>query len=381
MSQENNVKNSSKTNIKNNALDTVRLVAICAVILLHTVSGILDNYPDQMTEIQISVYSLIKYMCEIGVPLFLMVSGALMLDPERELSWEKLHRKNIRRLVLALLIFGTVFALSEGIYNCYFCSGFKKLKEAEGIIGYLASSGKIGKFLSVFLTSLKAVFTGDSWAHLWYMYVIIGIYLILPLLRVFVAKVEEKILGFLILLLVFMQSVVPMIGEVLEWKIEFGLPINGIYLTYFLLGYYLWKFRPFESDAENRKLLYQTSIFLVVLAVMISFAPEGTKIEYWSPIVLFISMAVFTKIITPAGDGTAKKKQNNDFIYSIRSMSFGMYLIHTVFLNFCYKFLGITPLLCGGYVLIPVIAVIDFAFAYVGAWIMKKIPWFGKNVV
>lgn len=371
----------SEVKKNNNALDIARLVAICAVILLHTVTGVLDNYPKQMSGTQIAVYSAIKCLCEIGVPLFLMISGALMLDPERNVTWERLHKKNIRRLVLALLIFGTVFALGECVYNTCFASDFHRIT---------ASSDSVG---GMFMDSLKAVLTGKSWAHLWYMYIIIGIYLLLPILRAFTERAEEKAYGLMLLLLILMQSVVPVAEELLGWRLELELPIKGIYLTYFLLGYYLVKYDPFHvkdcntEAGADRKSLYLAGILMAVLAVILSFEHELSNMGYSSPIVLVIAVSVFVRILTlgtvPASLAQEKTEdgRKKGFVYSFRSLSFGMYLIHTVFLNFCYKVLGITPLLLGGYVLIPVIAVLDFAFAYIAAWIMKKLPWFGKNVV
>lgn len=340
-----------------NYLDVLRLVGIFAVITIHTVTGVSDIMSEQMSEIQLGIYNAIKHLGEIGVPLFLMVSGAIMLDPDKTITIKKLFGKYIKRFVLALLIFGTVFAFGELVYK-----------------------GADGNALELFLRALKRVAVGKSWAHLWFMYVIIGIYLLLPLLRAFTAKADEKVYTYCFVLLALMQSVLPTVLKLLEIKCAFKLPISGIYLTYFLAGYYLRRYPLF--DEENRRLLYTAGIVFAVLLIVIPIcevsSPENrfSGIGYSSPAVLVMSFAVFEWARTMKNGSRLQ-----EIAAAVRPYVFGMYLVHTVFINFMYKVLGITPLLLGGYVLIPVIIVFTFAFSFVVSFIMKKIPWFGRSVV
>lgn len=342
---------------KTQFLDVLRLVGILAVIILHTVSGVADNMSEQMSGTQLAVYTAIKQVCEIGVPLFLMVSGALMLDPEKNITIKLLFKKYLKRLVLALLIFGTVFAFGELIF--------------------MDASGSIPKLI---LRALKRVALGKSWAHLWFMYIIIGIYLLLPVLRVFTARADEKVFTYCIVLLIVMQSILPAVLSLIDAGFAVELPVRGIYLTYFLMGYYLRKY-PLFSDA-NRKALYSVGTVVALWLIAVPFfrlmasETDLSVAGYSSPAVLVLSVVVY--------EWAAGRKKDSALCRiatGVRPYVFGMYLVHTVFINFLYKVLGVSTLLLGGYILIPVVAVFTFAFSFVVSYIMKKIPWFGDNVV
>ena len=94
-------------------LDLLRFIAISCVLMLHIISGITDTIPEQMTTVQLGVYHFLKSLCTVGVPIFFMISGTLFLAPEKELTLKALFRKYLRKIVLALVLFGTFFAIME----------------------------------------------------------------------------------------------------------------------------------------------------------------------------------------------------------------------------------------------------------------------------
>ena len=51
-----------------------------------------------------------------AVPVFFMISGALLLDPERQMGWRKVGR-HVWRLALVLLTFGLAFCLMEQAFD------------------------------------------------------------------------------------------------------------------------------------------------------------------------------------------------------------------------------------------------------------------------
>lgn len=64
-------------------LDILRWISISAVVMLHVVSRVVDTIPEQMTAEQQNIYEMIKNMMTVGVPVFLMISGSLLLNPEK----------------------------------------------------------------------------------------------------------------------------------------------------------------------------------------------------------------------------------------------------------------------------------------------------------
>ncbi|MCI8301015.1 MAG: acyltransferase [Lachnospiraceae bacterium] len=98
----------SKNNQDTAYLDLLRWIAISAVVMLHVVSGVVDTIPEQMTVEQQNIYEMIKNMMTVGVPVFLMISGSLFLNPEKEIGMEQILKRYLSRILLALFLFGVV---------------------------------------------------------------------------------------------------------------------------------------------------------------------------------------------------------------------------------------------------------------------------------
>lgn len=345
-------------------IDLLRLIAILAVITLHTVTGVSDVFTSEMSVTQIKIYTAIKYPAEIGVPLFLMISGALMLDPKKKISIGKLYGVYIKRLVLALLIFGTVFAFGE-LY----------IKNRDAGIPELI------------FRAFKRVLTGKSWAHLWYMYVIIGIYIFIPLFRAFAAGADRKIYGYTVLAGFILLSLLPDCLGLFDIRLKMILPFKGIYIVYFMAGYYFREYSP-VSDNNYGQIRLLTAVVLIA-DVMAVFFEKKMTVDYSSSVTVLLTLCVFECVRLKYMSETGAAGRNGKtaffkiagFAGKIRNLIFGIYLIHTVFLNFSYKIIGVTPLACGGYILIPVFIIADFTASLIASKIMKMIPWFGNNVV
>lgn len=140
-------------------IDWLRIISAIAVIGIHITMTQPNNYSVQEIgksnyTILTCVYTLIQW----AVPVFLMISGNLLLHSNK-LAFTKVKKMSLR-MGAVLLLFGSVFALLEQVFE-------RKTLE----IGMLPNS--------VLMTLQQ-----KSWSHLWYLYILIGIYLILiPLKR------------------------------------------------------------------------------------------------------------------------------------------------------------------------------------------------------
>lgn len=328
-------------------LDLLRFTAISCVILLHIISGITDTIPEQMTIRQSGIYHSLKSFCTVGVPIFFMISGTLFLSPEKELPIKVLLQKYLRKIVLALVLFGTFFAIMELVIV------HKKFSVTFLWQGFLN------------------MLCGNSWAHMWYLFALIGLYLFLPLLKIFTAHAGKQVYLYLLILLFIVGSLLPTLEN--AWQIEFGfmMPVTGVCLFYYMCGYYIHTYAP-KTDSY-KKISIAT---LIVLALFLIYNCVIVGNYYWSyesPVIIVMSIIIYY---------LASFSQHNFSICSqLRDYYFGMYLVHTVFLNLAYKWFHITPLLFGGYILLPVFFLGVFGLSLLAAWIMKNIPILGKYVV
>ena len=135
--------------------DLLRVVAIFAMMMLHVAASQFDSVAVGSSEwFWFNFYDSIVRFC---VPVLVMISGIFFLDPKRTYSIEKLLKKNVFRLVTAYFFWAFCYAL------------------VDAFLEYRT-------FHMEFVQSLvKNTFTGRY--HLWFVYMMIGLYLLVPILR------------------------------------------------------------------------------------------------------------------------------------------------------------------------------------------------------
>lgn len=99
-----------------NYINSLRLLATLAVVFLHTSAGILDTREigDFDNRFFLACY---KYSMQFAVPLFVMISGALFLTPGKDVGFGLFISKYVRRIALALLLFGLPMCLIETYFS------------------------------------------------------------------------------------------------------------------------------------------------------------------------------------------------------------------------------------------------------------------------
>ena len=144
--------------------DIMRFIAILAVIMIHT-SAIFVISSDGTTA-DFVLANVLDSLSRFSVPLFLMISGALMLNEKKEIDNKKIFRSAAGFFVL-LVVWSIIYSLYDTV-----------------LLPYLSSSPISIK--SAILSAIK------GYGHLWYLYVTVGLYLITPVLRLFVKLKNNK---------------------------------------------------------------------------------------------------------------------------------------------------------------------------------------------
>ena len=88
---------------------------------------------------------------------------------------------------------------------------------------------------------------GHAWYHLWFLYMIIGLYILVPLIRVFTTYATKKQYHYLFILYFLFGSLLPLLQGVLilvddRLKISFSIKELMGFAGYFILGYYLFRY-------------------------------------------------------------------------------------------------------------------------------------------
>ena len=196
-------------------LDLLRIWAITAVLLLHAITPILTNaafYGSRSWYVGV----LLNEFARTGVPLFLMISGSLLLSDARSADIPCFYRKRLPRLLLPLLSWHTIY------YFYHVLTG--------------ASDASVYSYFS-------QLFGSGSAYHMWFIYSLLGMYLITPFLKRIADGCSMKQMGLLLLLLLFPGTLRPLWNMTTGFYIFLFDPLMECYFGYFLAGYLLSKLR------------------------------------------------------------------------------------------------------------------------------------------
>jgi surface polysaccharide O-acyltransferase-like enzyme len=305
---------STELHFFNNA-DTLRAMAILAVVFIHVLASV---------DYGVRVHSwghwwlpfLLDTFCRWCVPVFVMLSGALLLHPSKTENPLVFYRKRFFR-VGAPFIFWTIFYLFWRIY-------FKHEVINEKII--LAQS-----------------LTGQVYYHLYFLYVICVIYIFVPLWRFIIRRMAIQSLLFLIVVFLGLGSA----DNFLKIQYSSGFLLKGFswflpYTGYFLMGHVLR-----EYVTQGRSLIFLYFVFVVCFVFTAAGAyclfEDGSQGHFtrtyfssWFSITV-IPMSIFAFLIL-RNDGFVKSRKVELLLKAVSAASLGMFLVHPAFIDMADKF-------------------------------------------
>lgn len=325
-------------------IDVIRIVATFGVIALHVFC----------TEYHSSVGTYHWYVSVVGdslvrwsVPLFVMISGALFLQPAKDVSFRILLKKYIPRLLLAYVFWSIAYSTMTAI-------------------GYIINGRELRLGLLV------------PHFHLWYIPMLIGVYLLIPLLRKIVF--EEKLaraalliwIGYLIGCFCKFNQI-PQIGILFNSNSIIG------YAGYFVLGYYV---SYHNISTKQARWIYSLGIIGAIVCVcgniivsQIRGISDGTFLGNLGPHVVAMSLSLFVFIKKTVS--TIENKLMK-FVEYVRKDLFGIYLTHGIWLMIFNT--AIFRDICNQLITLPLITIIIFFFSLFTTKLIRHIPLLHKTV-
>ena len=267
-------------------IDILRIFAFVFIVMLHTLNR------QYGLAVWMSGYAVIS----IGVNLFIMISGYLLLD--RTETVKEFFRKRFFSILPLFIIFNIIYIY---FYNHSFIT-IKKI----------------------------------SAPHFWYIYMILGLYLLTPWLRKVLQYAEKE--TFYVVVLWFLCNVLNPYMQFFRFpKIPFShFPITG-FIGYYILGYYLKKYRyklekiPFICVIG----VYITGFLISVLSTKYVLVTTGNRISDFfdknSLGTFFMSVSFFIFWIK------FNFKNRNKVIRMISDSTYFAYLIHIIILHYVIK--------------------------------------------
>lgn len=357
-------------------IDLLRIIAITLMVLAHACDGFVSQFDTNKEAFLSGVFT--GSFVRSCVPLFAMITGVLLL-PTRE-SMTRFYKKRIGRIIVPLIAWSILLPLLFFVYLNFINPN--TVNPSIDMAGHSLKAELIKMGTFVFN------FNYDT-TPLWYLYMLIGLYLIMPIISAWLRQATQKEVRILLgiwavtLVLPYWQMVAPflgytgnfgsmgILGECFWNKYGTFYYFSG-FLGYIVLGYYLVKY-PLNWSMK-KTLSVSIPLFLVGYAItavgfqlmQIYFPGNYEYLEivwYFTGInVAMMTVAVFItiqKINIPASSALS----------TISSNMFGVYLVHFVFIQAMYDlFIGFNwPSMAK----IALITITTFAISYLITALMK----------
>ena len=347
--------------------DIIRIVAVFAVIVLHT--GVEHFYRIDTRTATWQGCNLYESLVRFCVPAFIMVSGRFLLDPGREYTLKKLYGVKILRLAAAYLFWSVFYVIADHQLARLFGSGVK-LTGSQFFMDVIA-----GKY------------------HLWFLPMMAGLYVVTPILRHLVEN-ERLTVYFLVLSLLFVFVIqtfdlIPFFHDTLTVNVD----RLDIKLVAGFSGYYVWGW--WLTRHELKPAVRKGICLAGLLAVLATVAVNGMigyrlhRAEEW----LLGSFSVNTLLAATAVFIFCQYHfRNKRFGSGARKLtgllgkwSFGIYLVHLfvlAYFNYILIRLDVMSFVCEHpLVSIPLTAAVVFLVSALFVSVLSRIPILNKYIV
>ena len=354
-------------------IDYIRVVACFLVMLVHAsenfyaadssgLAGNVSMLANEANRFWVAFYD--GFVGRTCVPLFMIVSAFLLVPMKPGVSMGEFYRKRFTRILPPMIVFMLLYTFLPLLWG--------------------------GMSWDQSLDDFKMLpFNFPSMAgHLWFMYPLISLYLIIPVVSPWLEKASAKdeltylgIFGVSTFIPWLHRFISPALWGECFWNGFSMLWYCSGYLGYLVMAHYI----RFHLDWDNAKKLRVGILCFLAGAAFTgwSFWLKGvpgqlieTPMLEWSwefctPNVLLASFGAFLMF------SCIERKEASAMVTGLSKLSFGMYLMHLFFLALIAGFFvngNVADPLIPIWAAIPAIAICTFICCAVTSWIISRIP-------
>lgn len=341
-------------------LDVLRLMATLAVVLTHVCGGPIKTL--SILDIDWQILNCFKSAITWDVPVFVMISGGMLLNPRKEIPLKVLYGKYIKRLVIAFAFWSAIFQVYYTVYGIYTNSFTLNWK---GVL----SQYLIGPY------------------QFWYLFMFAGVYATIPFLKKIIT--DKKLTEYFLVLFFAFQimmcygQALPGIGNTVTSvlnNIDFTFAIG--FVGYFVLGYYL---KAYDISKKAEYALYALGVILVPLCCYVTTKQSVMNMEYTEtfskylmPNIIIESSAIYTFFVKRVSKIKFSEKSVKIFS-KLTEYGFGVYLVHAL-INELVGLTGWTAVTISPFVSVPLLTAVVYLLSLLVTVVIRKIPFIGKNI-
>ena len=352
-------------------LDVLRIIASFCVVVIHVSSQGLGDF--EVTGFSWNICNIADSISRFAVPVFLMISGCFFLNPDKVYSVRSILNK-IFRLIVAFFFWSLIYAVRIAVYE-----------QGESVV-------------SVLYAFVLNTITGNY--HMWFVFLIIGLYVISPILRKITA--EKRITEFFFIItfvftfgIVFLEKVfqsllgtnifLNLISEILTSVLsDLNLTFLSGNVFYFIIGYYL---NRYDFTKKKRFSIYIAGIISALIIMcgtyfLSSVNEKTTEVfyDYLSFPCCIVSVAVFIAVKNLFANINIKENLIRK-IFAVSKLTFGIYLIHVLIIGLFLKLLNLNVGSFNAALSVPLLSVAVFGVSLLFSFVLSKIPLLNKYVI
>lgn len=289
-----------------------------------------------------------------------MLTGALLLQPSKNESLSVFFKKRWARIGLPWIFWG----------GAYFAWDFLVEHQA------FTSSAIIQGLLN------------GPYYQFWYLYMLVGLYLLTPILRIFIAHADQTIIKYFVILWFLGVAIIPVFGLLTTYQLSSDVFTITGYVGYFVLGTYLLMVQIRRLTLSIFMILgiALTAISTYVLAATVGGGEMYFFQGYFSPTLILASVMVFLLLLTiqpPSVQKVTRPSTGNKLIKVISENSLALFLFHVMILESLqrgYFGFAINGNTINSIIGVPLMTVIVLFVSLAIILLLKKVPYLKKLI-
>ena len=368
-------------------VDLLRVMACFMVVFSHSCDAFVAQFDADRASFLTGVFG--GSLMRASVPLFVMMTGVLLLPVGQGYDLVSFYRKRIGRILPPLVFWSVALPLLMYAYFNYINPSTCNPQVAVG--GYTVQ--QLVQRIYTFVFN----FNFDT-TPLWYLYMLIGLYLLMPVLNAWLVQASQRelkvVLGLWVvsLFIPYLKMLAPVLGyqgnygnmELLgmcDWNIYGTFYYFSGFVGYLVLAYYLKRY-PLQWR-WSKMLAIMIPLFVAGYAItaggyILTQEHFPGNYAYLEIVWYFNGINVFMMTLPLFAIVQKMAVRSRRWLSRLASLAFGIYLCHFVFVFVCYDLYDMAML--PYWVRIPCIAVTTFAIATLVAWLMSRAAFTARFV-
>jgi len=294
--------------------DVLRTGACLAVILLHLAATIVMD-PELFGSVHWHISNAINAATRWCVPVFVMLSGSLLLDPQKHLSPRAFWTKRMSRLLPAILVWPAIYFAWRAFYW-----------HEPITLGIIAHDVVIGR----------------PYIHLYFVFLIAGLYLVTPFLARALGSLSLPEIRQLILIIAGLAIGANLFDFLASSAFTMFVP----YLAYYLGGWYCANILVARPRICGLAIGGAIIIITVLTALLVSVLGFDDRWSFYfcedfSPTVMVMAVAIF--MLTLRGSVPSRLET---LAQQLAPWTLGVYLAHPIVVELLrYGYFHLVPIL------------------------------------